>query len=392
LLLVTDSSPTEWLAGFLARRERAHRESGGPLPVRIRGWALDLAGDPESEFDWYLHRVQGPILAPPRLMILERFDLALSQGKSAEGLEVRSALARWERAFHEDWLVATVPPVSLAAHHPYPGWLLFDFDLPSSLRSESPSSLDAQEGPFPADPLPRDRIQAILGKLDETSGPGNEAAFGAVYELLAGSLRGSGLDETFFHGADLVALQPYRPRLISWLRAFVQQDLDGWSSLFRSSARDALVACRLYLLLSDLDVDMAQRETFAGCDLGRWLCFLRAFGYEHLAVVAARMNREILTGMNLVHAPPLAFSRFRGADFSSADLYRIDLSHADLCETSFVRADLSRAHLKGADLRGADLRGADLSYACLELADLRGAVLEGANLDHCLDAHAQRSC
>jgi Pentapeptide repeats (8 copies) len=400
LLIIADEGPAGWLQRFVAAQARSHQEHGGPPPVWIRGWALDLSGDPQEVVNGYLHQVAGPRLPPslsaaPRLILLERPDLAFSESRIAEGVRVRSVLNAWARAFPDDWLVVVVGAACFVAHDPYPGCLLFQFEKAPD-RVESPGIEDAPafRDFVPPEPLPRERIHAALAALQSSSGLPAGAGFAELYQLLAAMPRGHPLDQTFFHGPDLESLRPHRATLESWLRSLVRQELDGlddreWT-LRRSPARDARVAARLYVLADAVAPKDERKTSLVGCDAGSWFCFLRAFGYEQLAVVLSRMERETFAGVNLMHAPPLAFGRFRGADFSGADLYRVDFSSADLREACFAGADLSRSHLKRADLRGADLRRADVSYSSLELADLRGADLTGANQDRCIDTYAVR--
>src|SRR4051794_10225516 len=213
LLIVADEGPVGWLERFIAARVRSHQENGSPLPVWIRGWALDLAGDPREVVNRYLHQIAGPQLPPslcaaPRLLILERPDLASFESRIAEGVRVRSVLNAWARAFPEDWLIVVVGTSSFVAHDPYPGCLLFQFEPKSPDLGASSRLLDAPPfGDFvPPAPLPREPLRAALDALRDASDLPEGAAFAAFYQLLATVPQGHPLDATFFHGRDLESL------------------------------------------------------------------------------------------------------------------------------------------------------------------------------------------
>jgi len=347
------------------------------MPIWARGWAINLAERPRTELAD--HVGAAAVREHPRCILLERPDLGLRDGGAIDGMALRAEIARWSAAFAENLLVAVIGRENFAFQDPLPGWLIAEC-------TASASRNPPKEGQLP-DFHPRIAPpEALLARAGD-SADGKADGFAPLYELFSADYPGYPLDALLLDSATLPRFDPAEVQ--HWLGMLIDGNAcDGAIYVPRSPRGDALAAARLYVLAHKLN-DQPRRNTFVGRDLARWFCYLRSFGHEMLAVVAARLDRELLAGINLMHAPPLAHCRMTGVDLSDSDLYRIDLSQADLRESCFDRADLSRSHLKSVDMRGASLVGADLSYASLELADLRGAKLSGANRFRCDMDHAR---
>lgn len=379
IVLLGHESPPRWIEEIVAGRALRHRKGEGRAPVWARGWALDLLGEPRIAIEQHLARFGGVLPPESRLIVIERPDLAVDGNTTIDGMALRSALRRWSAALPTDILFAVIGPDCFAFHDPYPGWIKARplGEAPAAHAKASPALASESAGYYPRAHLPADLLAAVGARAAGAT----EQDFAPIYQLLGTETVGHALGD-IPPEAGLGALDTETLR--QWLRALIVNDdrPAGLAREIRTPRKDALAAVRLYRLLHAHQRDGARRN-LTGCDVGRWFCYLRAFGYEMLSAVASKLDREHLRKMNLMHAPPMAFSSLRGVDLSAGDLYRVDLSFADVRDVNFAGADLSRSHLKGADLRGADLRGADLSYASLELADLRGAKTEGANLFRC---------
>lgn len=374
LLLAVDHGSAAIAHHLVAWALARQRDRQGPPPAWIRGWTVDFTAPPQQIISTATD--DAATHAASRCVVVERPDLSPGSTGTIDGMKLRTALARWVNTFPNDVLVVIVGPESFAYQDPYPGWT--KAHVPAAC-SDAAESLDG----LPDFNPPASPSADAMGKAQQAAVTGDDC-FAALYRLFAEDVAGRPHSDVFLPFDILSRIE--RATLRGWLRSLLPDSARSpcIPHALRSTRADALVAVRLYVCLHRLE-QSGSRATFSERDVGRWFCFLRSIGHELLAVVASRLDRENLAGVNLMHAPPLAHACMIGADLSDSDLYRIDLSNADLRDTGFARADLSRSHLKGADLRGATLAGADLSYSSLELADLRGVNLQGADLYRCYD-------
>lgn len=149
------------------------------------------------------------------------------------------------------------------------------------------------------------------------------------------------------------------------------------------------------LTMDRVKLMIAQRESFAGCDLsGLYLAGLDFSGFD--------MQEAILEGAVLVRAnlsqANLAGAVLAGANLREARCINTVFSEADLTEAWITEADLSNADMTGADLTKARLRlaimgGVNAAAATFCEADLSDAKLDGSDLtaaDFC-DARLHRT-
>jgi len=397
LLVVVDTKREGLAESLIVRRAEKYLEDKSFLPIWLRCWEFDLSDDPRTILEHYFSRITS--VKPSgfeksrKLIILERPELAKYKTKSIDGPQARDVLRSLKSIFEGDQVIVIVGQESFIARHPYPGFYCISFKE-ASQDVDAPRSCGSLQF-FPPSSVPQDTLNEFMEELARCTSPLDPNAFFQTYRLLSTQLKGWPVDKNFFTQSQINALIPKSDIFTAWLRRFIEHELDEYSHCqdarlrsTRSYHKDALVSARLYVLIDNLSFGDAPKQTFSKCDLASWLCFLRSLSYECVAVVASRLQREALSGSNLVHAPSLEFANLKGADLSGSDLYRVNLSYADLRGASLVKADLSRSHLKGADLKGADLRDADLSYSSLELVDLREANLDGANLHGCITDYA----
>lgn len=376
VILLSDEGPKGWIEDLVAWRAALHQQRGEPAPIWLRGWAINLAIEPNVTLTNYLRDLAGTLPDSPHIILLERPDLAFDGKGLVDGMILRQVLRHWAATFLMDSIIAIVGPECFAFHDPYPGWIKArPLREPGSMPSRKAPKIQDLAAYHPKKAVPSHLVREVTAMARTGSAQG----FTALYRLLASEPAAHAIDDTLLGAMDDLDADKLR----EWLRALITGDGAAMAPADACSPRgNALAAARIYCLLHARDAP-GPRTNLAGCDVGRWFCYLRSFSHEMLAVVARRLERENLSGINLMHTPPLAFACLRNANLCSSDLYRIDLSFADLRDANLAGADLSRSHLKGADLRAADLRGADLSYSSIELADLRGAQTDGANLFRC---------
>lgn len=342
----------------------------GESDKRIK-WASS-SGEFTASLRDLIDRLKDPVLAKtvPQWIILERPDLAFDGGAQIDGLACRTMLHQLSKFSSDHIVIVTVSPDAFMFHDPYPGWIRIEArsDIRDCSASSEPLPSSAAAD-WADDPL----IEAVVSALEA----GDDVML-PLFLALSQNRAGRDLSELGIDEKTLRSIGAERIR--AQLRSLISSPMlpENVPSRLANPQTLALVTARLYIALFSLERE-GPRSTFVDLDVGRWFCLLRSASYETLAAVASRLGREDLSGVNLMHAPPLAFGCLAGANLEDADLYRVDFSYMDLSDANLRGADLSRSHLKGADLRGSDLTDADLSYTSLELSDLRGAKLDGAD-------------
>lgn len=322
--------------------------------------AVGLAGVP---FETGLARVREAVRGPgTRTVVLDAPDLMQLDGDVVDGLRLRQEIEHLRGGHPDTRFVAYVSPFSFTARHAEPGTLLIHPD-------PAPATAGDAEGTDVTGALKSGDLPEIAGALRELV----IAVDGDLLEASA-ALRADPLFEQA------------RGELHEGLNTALRQHWPGSAAPVVGTATglgSPRLSALLYHALGRRGATRRSTGLLRGIDVGRWFCALRADRYETMALVAASLAGEDLSGINLSHAPPLEFCDLRYADLSGTDAYRINCANGDLSHAHLVGACLSRGHFKQASLRSADLRGADVSYASLEQADLTGARLEGTDLNRC---------